>query len=111
VLFRSSQHVIISQLLSRTCSRKNFVSVFAGQWHYLEDSDGHKELYDWASDPTERVNLAYRQPGMVRELATHLRAYTAKSVRPLKHRSILARSVRIPGGQSLTPTVQAPLIR
>ena len=77
-----SQHVIISQLLSRTCSRKNFVSVFAGQWHYLEDSDGHKELYDWASDPTERANLAYRQPGMVRELATHLRAYTAKSVRP-----------------------------
>jgi arylsulfatase A-like enzyme len=77
-----SQRVLISELLSRTSSREDSVSVFAGQWHYLEDSGGYKQLYDWTSDPAERVNLAHRQPAMVRELANRLRAYAAKSVRP-----------------------------
>ena len=76
------QRILISELLSRTPSRENFVSVFSGEWHYLEDSGGHKELYDWTRDPAERVNLAHGQPAIVRELANRLRAYSAKSVRP-----------------------------
>jgi arylsulfatase A-like enzyme len=78
----SGRRALISELLSRTSSRESFVSVFSGQWHYLEDSAGHKELYDWTSDPGEKVNLAQRQPTIVKELASRLRASSAKSVRP-----------------------------
>jgi len=73
---------LISELLTRDTPPMNYLSLFAGRWHYVGDSTGRRELYDWVSDPTERINLADRQPAIIDELANRLRAYTANSIKP-----------------------------
>lgn len=39
-------------------SRGSVAALVTGHWHYIEEEDGAAELFDLATDPGERVNLA-----------------------------------------------------
>jgi len=85
-----SRGALISELLTRTTPHENYLSLFGPQWHYLEDSSGHRELYDWRRDPAERINLADQHTAIAAELANRLRAYAANSIRPWEGPDYLA---------------------
>jgi arylsulfatase A-like enzyme len=59
-------------------------SIVTPKWHFIRISQGGEALYDWAKDPTEKVNLAqssdYRQ--VVAELEARLRAQEQASLPP-----------------------------
>ena len=38
--------------------RPALISLITSQWHFVRDSDGYEELYDWERDPQEQHNLA-----------------------------------------------------
>jgi arylsulfatase A-like enzyme len=44
------------------------------RWKYIEGTDGHRELFDVASDPWERRDVADENPGVVRDLEAILQA-------------------------------------
>jgi arylsulfatase A-like enzyme len=58
------------EIADRLGSRKR--SVFDGRYHLLVDARGGVELYDVASDPAERTNLAPSDPDTVRRLTALL---------------------------------------
>ncbi len=49
----------ISELVSASPDfRPAFISLVTPQWHFVHDSSGHEELYDWTNDVKEEFNLA-----------------------------------------------------
>jgi arylsulfatase A-like enzyme len=74
--------VAISELVSRKAGVPGYISLTTPGWQYIEDSRGRKELYQWASSPEERVNLAESNPQKAHELESSLRQYIASSLRP-----------------------------
>jgi arylsulfatase A-like enzyme len=49
----------ISEFITATPEfRPALISLITPQWHFVRDSDGHEELYDWEGDPKEQHNLA-----------------------------------------------------
>ena len=86
----------ISELISRKAGVPGYISLTTPEWQYIEDSQGRKELYQWATSPEERVNLAESNPQKAHELESSLRQSIASSLRPwVEPRYLLALG---PGG-------------
>ncbi len=86
----------ISELISRKAGVPGYISLTTPEWQYIEDSQGRKELYQWATSPEERVNLAESNPQKAHDLESSLRQYIASSLRPwVEPRYLLALG---PGG-------------
>ena len=72
----------ISELVSRKAGVPGYISLTTPEWQYIENPQGRQELYQWASSPEERVNLADSNPQQAHELESSLRQYIASSLRP-----------------------------
>ena len=60
------------------------MSLTTSRWHYIRDSNGKRELYEWKYDPTEKVNLAAlpEQADTISSLEERLRIVITESRRP-----------------------------
>jgi arylsulfatase A-like enzyme/Tfp pilus assembly protein PilF len=63
-------------------------AIVKGRWKLIRGVES--ELYDLAADPAESLDLAQREPGVVRELAAELQPYAAQesAARPLEEDSL-----------------------
>ncbi len=68
------------------------ISLTTSEWQYLHDEQGNEELYNWVSDPSEKLNLAkspeYQE--VLKDLQVQLRATVAESLRPWRRPEYLS---------------------
>jgi arylsulfatase A-like enzyme len=66
-----------NDLFWRTSNPKATAVMLRGNWKFHLERKGPPELYDLATDPGERKNLASQQPALVRELTAAINRWTS----------------------------------
>ncbi len=76
----------VSELTPSQADRRgrSVLSLTDARWHFLLDSEGHAELFDWQNDAAENQNLAASPAlqGVVAQMRGQLEAILARSVSP-----------------------------
>jgi hypothetical protein len=60
------------------------ISLTTPEWQYIDNSLGGEELYNWVSDPGEKINLAKSPDALktLKDLQSQLRVAETESLRP-----------------------------
>ncbi len=76
---------VVSELVPPTPDFKPVtISLMTSEWHYIQDSRGHLELYNWARDALEENDLSDlpQYQSTIETLRKRLQEYVGTSVRP-----------------------------
>ncbi|MBZ5561392.1 MAG: sulfatase [Acidobacteriia bacterium] len=77
---------VISELTPSQADRRGrtVLSLCDARWHFLLDSEGHTELFDWQKDAAESQNLAASPAlqGVIDQMRGQMEAILARSVSP-----------------------------
>lgn len=82
---RSPGTVIITELSSSLGQAGlGGISLMTPEWHYIRSATGEEELYDWRSDPNEKVNLASSSASsaVLKDLLVRLQERVGSSIKP-----------------------------
>jgi len=75
-------NLAISELASPGSALPGYLSLTTSEWHFIRDSEGHKELYRWTDSPDESANLAASLPDETARLEALLRERIRSSLGP-----------------------------
>jgi arylsulfatase A-like enzyme len=79
--------VVVSELGASPANpllQNTYISLTTPQWHWILDSHGHSQLFDWVNDPQEKADLAgsSEASAVVETLQRSLRERVMTSARP-----------------------------